>query len=547
MLRPLAFGSLLLFALPGLSLQEREAVPTAERLTAGAEAVIAQAAEANHVHDHLVELTETFGPRLAGSRNLTAAGEWARDRFASWGLEASMERWGEFPVGFERGVSLGTMIAPESRPLTFVTMAWTPGTDGPTRGRAVLEPTELEDFDASLYEGAWIVRRIKDRPKAALRKGLDAALDEAGMLGEVRNGGRNPVIDGRWKIDPAELPTRISPRLIQDDYNAIVDALEAGTEVVLEFHIENEFVEGPIDLFNVIADIPGTEFPDEYVIVGGHLDSWDGAVGAQDNGTGVSTTMEAARLIMASGIKPRRTIRFMLWSGEEQGLLGSVAYATANPEVCERTSAVLVHDGGGNYLSSISGPEALVEDLRAVFEPVLELNPAMPFQVNQNRGLSTMGMSDHAAFVQKGVPGFFWGQSGELEYSYVHHTLHDNVAEVNRAYQEHSAIIVGVGALGLANLDTKLDRTDLVRPSRFSNRRTMGVYLDEATVSDVIEGGKAAAHGWKAGDVIVSIDGVAVATREEIVAELHKGETKKVITILRGEKRLEFTLDWAKK
>ncbi len=161
--------------------------------------------------------------------------------------------------------------------------------------------------------------------------------------------------------------------------------------------------------------------------------------------------------------------------------------------------------------------------------------------------MSTMGMSDHAAFVQHGVPGFFWGQSGELEYKYVHHTLHDNVAEVNRAYQEHSAVVVAVGAMGLADLDGLLDRTDLIRPARQSNRRTMGVYLDEARVTDVIDGGKAAALGWKAGDVIVAVDGVAVATREEIVSELHKGEPVKTVTVLRGEERVDYVLDWRRK
>jgi hypothetical protein len=549
MLRPFSLGALALVALAPLVLSG----PSEERARTAAEAVIAQAAEANLVDTHLVELTETFGPRLTGSASLTAAGEWARDRFASWGLDARLERWGEFPVGFERGPSSGVIVGvdgpdgPEGDvPLTFVTMAWSPGTDGPAEGPAVLEPTELEGFDPALYEGAWVVRRLKDRPAASLRKELDRLLTEAGMLGEVRNGGRNPIVDGRWKIDYADLPTTVSPRLVQADYDRIVDALRAGESVGLRFDIDNRFVEGPIELFNVIADIPGTEFPDEYVIVGGHLDSWDGAVGAQDNGTGVSTTMEAARLIMAAGLQPRRTLRFMLWSGEEQGLLGSVAYAKANPEVCAKTSAVLVHDGGGNYLSSISGPEALVDDLREVFAPVLDLHPDMPFRVNQNRGLSTMGMSDHAAFVQQGVPGFFWGQSGELEYSYVHHTLHDTVAQVNKAYQEHSAVIVGVGAIGLANLDAALDRTDLVRPSRMSSRRTMGVYLDEAVVTDVIDGGKAADHGWKAGDVIVAVDGVRVGSREEIVAELQKGDPKKTLTIQRGEERLEFVFDWGK-
>jgi hypothetical protein len=285
----------------------------------------------SQVMDHLVELTETFGPRLTGSSRLTRADEWARDRFASYGLDASLEKWGEFPVGFERGASTGRLVGPEEHQLKFVTMAWTPGTDGAARGPVMLEPIAAEGLEPADYAGAWILRRARDqRPKAKLRRELDELLLEAGILGELRDGGRNPIVDGRYKISMDDLPKMVSVRLVREDYAELIQRIVEKNETPeVEFDIENQFVEGPVDVFNVIADIKGTEFPDEYVIVGGHLDSWDPAVGAQDNGTGVSTTLEAARLIMKAGIRPRRTIRFMLWSGEEQGLLGSGAYARA--------------------------------------------------------------------------------------------------------------------------------------------------------------------------------------------------------------------------
>ena len=126
-------------------------------------------------------------------------------------------------------------------------------------------------------------------------------------------------------------------------------------------------------MYNVIADIPGTEKPDEIVIVGGHIDSWDGATGTTDNGTGVATTLEAARLLMAAGAKPRRTIRFMLWSGEEQGLLGSVAWIKDHAAELDNISAVLVHDGGTNYVSGIQATAAMLPAMKIAFKPVIEM------------------------------------------------------------------------------------------------------------------------------------------------------------------------------
>jgi carboxypeptidase Q len=543
-LAPLLFSTLCIFSSGALAQEIADPIGASP---SDAQVLIELAKSDNQVDSHLIELTETFGPRLTGSTSLTKAGVWAKERFESYGLVASLEKWGTFPVGFDRGTDTGFLVAPERVELDFVTNAWSAGTAGASRGRVVLEPVEVENFDASLYEGAWVLRRPrKERPKTVVGKELDALLVEAGMLGELRNGGGNPVVGGGHRISWDNLPTLVSIRLVTTCYDDLTARLEAQEVVEVEFNLEHTFVEGPIDLYNVFADITGTEFPEEYVIVGGHLDSWGAAVGAQDNGTGCATTLEAARLLMKSGLKPRRTIRFMLWSGEEQGLLGSVAYASSHPEVCANTSAVLVHDGGGNYLSGIQGPAALIDDLHEVFGPLKELESEMPFVVRENKGLSTFGMSDHASFTQNGAPGFFWDQANVLDYNYVHHTLHDTVDQVNPEFQRHSALVVAVGALGIANLDTMLDRTDLIaeRPQRRSNRRTMGVYLEENNINDVIEGSLAAKAGWLTGDVIISIDGVTVETQPEILAELQKGEPKKVITLLRGQEKIESTLEW---
>jgi S1-C subfamily serine protease len=146
--------------------------------------------------------------------------------------------------------------------------------------------------------------------------------------------------------------------------------------------------------------------------------------------------------------------------------------------------------------------------------------------------------------VAAGVPGFFWNQAGKLDYNHIHHTLYDTVDQVDAVYQKHSAIVVAVGAVGLANLDHLLDRTDLVRARPMGNRRMMGVMLDENLITDVIEGSQAEKLGLQPDDLIVAIDGVAVSSREEVVTEIHRGDPTKKVTVLRGEANVDFTFVW---
>jgi hypothetical protein len=250
--------------------------------------------------------------------------------------------------------------------------------------------------------------------------------------------------------------------------------------------------------------------------------------------------MEAARLLVAAGARPKRTIRFVLWSGEEQGLLGSTAYVAAHPELMPKISAVLIHDGGTNYLSGIAGPEPLIPDLERAFRPLMDLDPAMPFEVTKNAGLQRGGASDHAPFVRAGVPGFFWRQSGETSYQFVHHTQHDTFENARQDYQRHSALVVAVGAYNLARLAGLLDRRDLLAPPP----RRLGVFLEETTVTGV-SAGKAREAEWQEGDVVLSVDGVAVATRDELVAALREGAPKKTFVLKRGDAQIESVIDWS--
>ncbi len=393
---------------------------------------------------------------------------------------------------------------------------------------------------------------VDDEARAAadeFRKKLDAAYAEAKIAGTVR-GTRNDLLitGGNYQVSWDKLPTTPSINLVKAQYDEIAALIKEGKPVVLEFDIRNYFKKGPIPLFNVIADIPGTEFPDEYVIVGGHIDSWDGATGTCDNGTGCSTTLEAARLLMKSGVKPRRTIRFMLWSGEEQGLFGSKEYVKAHPELMKKISAVLVHDGGTNYLSGISVTKAMKKDIDEALAPLVGLDPAMPFAIREVPGLSLGGGSDHASFNAAGAPGFFWRQSGKANYQHVHHTQFDTYDAAIPEYQKHSSIVAALGSLGIANLDHLLSRENLIAPGGRGGpgggggRRNSGLRLEELKVSEVVEGSIAEKAGFKAGDLIAKVGGKAIASREEYFEAMQAAGQEIAITVKRDGQEVELKL-----
>ncbi len=516
------------------------------------EKIVTVGHEESQVMDHLDVLCNRIGPRLTGSDNLTNSCEWVRDRLKSFGIEnARLEQWGEFPVGFNRGPWFGRVIGPEPKSLEFMTMAWSAGTKGAVRGKAVLAPknkTELDEAkEKKTLAGAWV---LLPRPgplassDQAFRRSLRKELEDAKAAGLVSPSSSELLLtDGAHRISWDKLPALPSVTLLRKQFDELATLLKDGKTVELEFDIRNYFKKGPIKLYNVMADIRGSELPDEYVIIGGHIDSWDGATGTTDNGTGVATTLEAARILMKAGVKPRRTIRFMVWSGEEQGLLGSAAYVKAHKDVMPKISAVLVHDGGTNYLSGIGATEAMMSDFELVFAPVKELDPQFPFEVRKVIGLSGGG-SDHASFLTANVPGFFWRQSGKARYQRTHHTQFDTFDAAIPEYQKHSALVAAVSAYGIANLDHLLSRDKLRAPRNMAGRRSLGVQLDELTVTDVEAESAAHKAGMKEGDLIIKIDGKKVGDRSEIAGLLRAGSPQKVVTVVRAGKEVDLNVSW---
>jgi hypothetical protein len=535
----------------------------------------------NQVMEHLDHIVNRIGPRLTGSDNFQNACEWARAEFESYGLKnCRLEQWGEFPVGFNRGPSSGHMLEPEAKELHFGTNAWSAGTKGATRGLALLAPANEEQLAAlrPKLKGAWIlVPSAGNRPGArpatpppaanagtpgaagareasastaatdrAFRDALAKVYEEEGIAGTI-HATRNELVltGGSSRIAFDKLPKLPSINLVVKEFKEISDLVEAGKPVSLEFDIRNWFEKGPIALSNVIAEIPGSEKPDEFVIVGGHLDSWDGASGAVDNGTGCATTLEAARLLVKSGARPKRTIRFMLWGGEEQGLLGSGGWIKKHKDELEKISAVLVHDGGTNYCNGINANPPMVKDFETIFAPVKDLDPQMPFTVHEVKGLSS-GSSDHDSFLAANVPGFFWNQKGSSNYNHAHHTQFDNWDQAVPEYERNSSIVIAVGALGIADLPQLHSRENLkAAGGRGSGGRRLGVGLsDDMSIEEVTEDGLALKAGLLVGDKIVKIGDTAIADRDEMRTALNDGPQKNKVTVLRKGKAVTVEIEF---
>jgi hypothetical protein len=246
----------------------------------------------------------------------------------------------------------------------------------------------------------------------------------------------------------------------RSDFDRITRNIEFGRAPVLEFNIDNQWVPGPVDQYNVIADLKGSERPDEMVIVCGHLDSWNspGSQGALDNGNGAMVALEAARILTKSGVKPKRTIRFILWSGEEQGLLGSRAYVELHKAEMDKVSAVLNDDGGMNYQGGYVGLESMRPIFEAAFAPTVKAFPTLPMSFDVVKEMPTGGSSDHAPFNFVGVPGFFTKETGRSDYGYAWHTQNDRFELAIPEYMVQSSTNHAVVAFNLANLDGLLPR-----------------------------------------------------------------------------------------
>lgn len=453
--------------------------------------IIHEGKHRNQVMNHLTHLTKKIGPRLSGSPKLDKAIEWSISKFKSWGLEnVHADYWGDVPMGFDRGPNQSVrMTAPFAYDFQFTTPAWWPGTKGKVSGKTVLEPESLAELDKieKDLEGAWIVMRrpvgmrggaAANNPEARQLEERIAKIDIAGRI----YGTTSELVhtSGRWNPDPNIGNMDVVIYVRKSDMDMIRWNLDKGREVKVEAHIDNKLIPGPIKSHNVIADIKGTEFPDEYVIVSGHLDSWNGpgSEGAVDNGTGTSVTMEAARILAASGAKPKRTIRFILWTGEEQGLHGSRRYVEMYKDQLDKISAVFVDDGGTNYQGGLPCVEQMRPMLEAAMAPMKAAFPDMPQKIDVAPSMPRGGGSDHASFNAVGVPGFFWYETGRANYRHAWHTQNDKLDQAIPEYLVQSSTNSAVVAYNIANADTLLPRMTAEQAAIVWHAPTIGMKID---------------------------------------------------------------------
>jgi carboxypeptidase Q len=271
---------------------------------------------------------------------------------------------------------------------------------------------------------------------------------------------RSDKSDQPDRADRASAPEPMPSLFIAHEHYALLYRLAsrpAPAQTKVEVEVTNKFIPGPITVYNTVGEIPG-EKADEFVVVGAHLDSWDLAQGTTDNGTGSCVVLETARLLVRSGVKPKRTIRFVLFTGEEQGLHGSRQYCLRHKDEMAKTSVALVHDTGtGKVLGfGLQG--------RAAIQPIMEKELASLKQVGfTGVTLRSLQGTDHQSFEAVGVPGFACAQEGD-EYFLTHHTPSDTFDKAKEPNLIQGAQVMGITAMRVANLPDLLPRD---RPKGF--------------------------------------------------------------------------------
>jgi hypothetical protein len=480
-------------------------------------------------------LTDGIGPRLTGSPAEQAAAEWARARLEEWGLAAWIEDY-PFGEGWSFSRSEVRLLAPAEAPLVAFPEAWTPGTAGPVRRAAVRAKLESdEDLEAQKgklggkivfleetpppeppgREAREEVERYDEAELAAIAE-FDVPERERGPGWQGRARRRRALAEkrNRFLIDEGVVATvKLSSRghgivrlggggsrgepgrsrgvpsvvMAAEHYHRVLRLLEAGTPVELEVDVEATFYDGERPGHNVLAEIPGLaeiaggDRAAEAVLAGAHLDSWHAGTGATDNAAGCAVVMEAARILRALGVKPRRTVRFALWTGEEQGFLGSRAYVEAHlatrPEPTDPEELALPRglrrptwpieprpdharfagyfnlDNGGGRIRGVWAQE------NAAVKPIFEawLAPFADLGATTVTLENTSG-TDHVPFDRVGLPGFQFIQDGLDYWSRTHHTHLDTYDHLHEADLKQAAVVLASFLYHAAMRDQPLPR-----------------------------------------------------------------------------------------
>lgn len=431
--------------------------------------IVAETRDNAHGLDILKEIV-SFGPRSTASDALLNAQHWAVQKFRALGVdEAHLEEYMEAPVRFQRGPNnSGGLAAPYRYQMPFSTPAYTVGTNGPVAGPAVRCPDTLEAAKKTpgAFKGAWVLMpRPVGMGSASLARPteVDKYLDSLGIAGRIYSSTAEKYVwtHGSWSRYTKETLPK-TPLVVIDkaDFGLVTYNLDNGRNPVLEFNVDNKLTDEKTKLYNVVAEIKGSSKPDEYVIVSGHFDSWDGpgSQGAMDNGTGCALVFELARTFAKLHLRPARTIRFILWSGEEQGLLGSRGYVEKHKDEIPKIQAVLVEDEGQNPYEGIAVEKAMEPYIKDTVSQLASAYPQYPFSIRTVARL-TGGGSDHNSFIRLGVPGFQLDHAaGPVSYTEIWHTQNDRISYVQQKCIAQNATYVGALAYHLADMPDRLPR-----------------------------------------------------------------------------------------
>jgi carboxypeptidase Q len=462
-------------------------------------------------------LADVYGPRLTGSPNHKRAAEWTIKQMREWGFEnGHLEPWDFKHPGWLNQRLSAHVVSPVKDALVCEVLAWTPSTPGVVRAEAyqlVLpeKPTQEQLDEAFAKEKANVrgkmvlagkhqivpvnltppPKRSDDKqierrfdpdarpspspsptptpdPKILTTRQIDEQLDKFlkanGAVVRVNDAGREHgqirAFNNRTFDVNKVVPTVV---MRNEDFGRISRLLADPAGVTLEFNIVNRSYPAGKTSYNAVAEIPGTDKADEVIMLGGHLDSWHAATGATDNAIGCAIMMEAARIIKSLGLKPRRTIRVALWSGEEQGLLGSQAYVAEhfgsfeNPKPgYEKFGGYFNIDSGTGRIrgASVFGPPETAKVLRDILKPFKDDGVAGAI-ATRSRGL---GGTDSSSFNKAGLPGIGLGQD---QIEYFTHTWHTNLDNYERILEDdvkNAAIVVSTALYELATRDELLPR-----------------------------------------------------------------------------------------
>jgi carboxypeptidase Q len=422
--------------------------------------IIKEATENSQLERLGYELMDKIGPRLVGTPQMKKANDWAVNKYTSWGIPAKNEKWGEWR-GWERGITHIDMVHPRLQSLDGTQLAWNPSTSGEgvtaelivlpmvkdsltfdnwlpnVKGKLVMismnQPTGRPDYNWEEFATEASFEKMKknrDEQTDAWRDNMkNTGYDRRTLPEALESAGAAGIVASNWskgfgvnKIFSASTKAIPTVDLELEDYSMLYRMVEYGDKPKINIVAESKEL-GKVPNFNTIAEIKGTEKPDEYVILSAHFDSWDGGTGATDNGTGTLVMMETMRILKKMYPNPKRTILVGHWGSEEQGLNGSRAFVEDHPEIVENIQAVFNQDNGTGRVVKLSGAGFLhaYDYLGRWLHPVPEeikdpIETTFP-------GSPSGGGSDNASFLAAGAPSF---NLSSLNWSYWDYTWHTN-------------------------------------------------------------------------------------------------------------------------